>query len=64
MARTPDTTEIVDRILARARIADYRAPVNELSGVRTYPSEKPSKKPDKKHGKATDKKHRDEGVHS
>lgn len=43
MARTPDTTELVDRILARARVADYRAPVNELSGVRTYPSEKPSK---------------------
>ncbi len=33
--------------------ADYRAPVNELSGVRTYPSEKPSKGIDGQSGTTT-----------
>jgi hypothetical protein len=43
MGHTPDNTEIVERLLARMRLADYRAPAGDLSGYRTYPSEKPSK---------------------
>jgi hypothetical protein len=49
MDRTPDTEEgaarrVVNRFLAgEDRQAGYRAPAGELSGYRTYPSEKPTK---------------------